>query len=309
MRQRWRNHRFTLLLLVFAVAFAACTTVSYKVTIGNYKDANTLVVENTRTIFKQANQVERNIYINRQIRNHLSIDMDDIHKAELFSQDQLAARMKALDTIDAYGTLLLKIVNSDAPQSIAETSGTVSKDVANLLGMMAKLKGDKDTAFKSAANPLANLVSQVVGLAMNYKIREALNKAAEAGYEPMKNLIALLSEDAYGAYKRKRAQLLQDQQYLLDAYDSELKKGQSLREDVLKKYAEQIKVELNNWEGSAEANPDLMFDAMTRAQVALLAYVRSNKTQKDTDDFSYAMAEYLARVKQVGASIKNLSQF
>jgi hypothetical protein len=191
MRQRWRNHRFTLLLLVLTVAFAACTTVSYKVPIGNYKEANTLVIENTRAIIKQANQVERKIYVDKQVRQHLRIDMDGIHDVELFSQDQLAARMKALDTIDAYGTLLLKIVNSDAPQSIAETSGTVSKDVTNLLGMMAKLQGKEDTAFKSAADPAANLVSQVVGLAMDLKIREALNKAVEAGYEPMKKLITL----------------------------------------------------------------------------------------------------------------------
>jgi hypothetical protein len=48
---------------------------------------------------------------------------------------------------------------------------------------------------------------------------------------------------------------------------------------------------------------------MAKAQLALVAYVRSDKTQKDTDDFTYAMTDYLARVKQVGASIKNLSQF
>jgi uncharacterized membrane protein len=152
MRRRWRDHRFTLLLLVLAIAFAGCTTVSYKVPIGNYKEANTLVIENTRTIINQANQVERNIYVDKQVRQHSTIDMDGIHDVELFSQDQLAARMKALDTIDAYGTLLLKIVNSDAPQSIAETSGTVSKDVTNLLGMMANLQGNNDTAFKSAAD-------------------------------------------------------------------------------------------------------------------------------------------------------------
>ena len=309
MRQKRRNHRFILLFLVFTVAFAACTTVSYKVPIGNYKEANTLVIENTRTIIKQANQVEREIYVDKQVRRHKTIDTKGIHTIELFSQDQLAARMKALDTIDAYGTLLLKIVNTDAPQSIAETSGTVSKDVTNLLGMIVKLQGREDTDFKSAADPLAKLVSQVVGLAMKEEIREALNKAVEAGYEPMKKLIALLSEEAYGAYKRKRAQLLQKQRYLLDGYDAELRKGTSLREEVLKKYAEQIKVELNKWEASAEANPDFMFDAMERAQVALLAYARSDKSQKDTDDFSYAMADYLARMKQVAASIKNLSQF
>ena len=309
MRQKRRNHRFILLLLVFIVAFTACTTVSYKVPIGNYKEANTLVIENTRTIIKQANQVEREIYVDKQVRQHKPIDIKGIHTVELFSQDQLAARMKALDTIDAYGTLLLKIVNADAPQSIAETSGTVSKDVTNLLGMMAKLQGREDTDFKSAADPLAKLVSQVVGLAMKEEIREALNKAVEAGYAPMKKLIALLSEEAYGAYKRKRAQLLQKQRYLLDGYDAELKKGTSLKEETLKKYAEQIKVELNKWEASAEANPDFMFDAMERAQVALLAYARSDKSQKDTDDFSYAMADYLARMKQVAASIKNLSPF
>jgi hypothetical protein len=309
MRQRWRYRRFILLLLVLTVAFAGCTTVSYKVPIGNYKEANTLVIENTRTIIKQANQVERKIYVDKQVRQHLRIDMDGIHNVELFSQDQLAARMKALDTIDAYGTLLLKIVNSDAPQSIAETSGTVSKDVTNLLGMMAKLQGKNDTAFKNAADPVAKIVSQVVGLAMDQKIQAALNKAVEAGYEPMNGLITLLNEETYGVYQRKRTQLLQKQKSLLEAYNAELQKGKSLNEDVLKKDAEQIKVALDNWEASAEANPDLMFDAMAKAQQALLAYTRSNKTQKDTDEFSYAMSDYLARVKQVGASIKNLSQF
>jgi hypothetical protein len=308
-RQKRRTYRFTLLFLVLAVALAGCATVSWKVPIGNYKEANTFVIENTRTIIKQANQVERAIYIDKQVHDHSRIDLEDIQHAEVFFQDQLAARMKALDTMDAYGTLLLEIVNSDVPKSIAENSGIVSQDASNLLGMMAALRDKEDAAFKSVADPAAKLVSQVAGLAMDRKIREALDKAVEAGYEPMNRLITLLGDETYGAYKRKRNQLLQEQRYLLKDYNLELKKGTSLKEDALKKYAEQIKTELNNWEESAEANPNLMFGAMTKAQVALLAYTRSDKTPKDADDFSYAMSDYLARVKQVGVSMKNLSQF
>ena len=310
MRQRWTYRFFTLLLLALAVAFSGCaTTASYKAPVGNYKEANTLVVDNTRAIITQANQVERDIYIDRQVRHHARIDMDGIHDAEVFSQDQLAARLQALDTIDAYGTLLLRIVNAEAPQTIAETSGTLAKDATNLLGMMAKLQGKSDVAFKNASDPAANLVSQVAGLAMEQKTQEALKAAVEAGYEPMRSLVAVLSEETYGAYKRKRAQLLQEQRYLLEDYDAELKKGASLSESTLKKNAEQIKAQLNTWEASAEANPDLLFAAMAKAQEALLAYVRSDKTLKDTDDFSSAMANYLARVKQVGASIKDLGKF
>ncbi len=298
-----------MLFVLAGLTLGGCTAVSYKVPVGNYREANTLVVENTKTVIRQANEVERRIYIDKQVRQHAEIDMDGIRKVELFSQDQLAARMKALDVIDAYGTLLLKIANMDAPASVAESAGTISKDVTNLLGMTAKLEGKKDAAFKNASEPVGSLVTQVVGFAMNRKTREALDKAVEEGYKPMASLVALLSEETYGLHKRKRAQLLQRQRYLLEDYDAELKKGASLKDDALKKYADQIKAELKNWEDSTEANPDLMFDAFTKAQVALLAYVRSEKGQKDTDDFSYAMAEYLARVKQVGVSMKSLSQF
>jgi hypothetical protein len=309
MRQKWRSYRFSLLLPVLAIVLAGCATGTYKVPIENYREANTLVTENARTIIKQANQVERAIYIDKQVRNHLRIDLEDIQHAEVFSQDQLAARMKALDTMDAYGTLLLEIVNSDVPTSIVENSGIVSQDATNLLKMMAALRGEDDTAFKDAADPAAKLVSQVAGLAMERKIREALDKAVEASYEPMNRLITLLGDETYGAYKRKRSQLLQEQRYLLKDYNLELKKGASLKEDALKKYAEQLKTELSNWEESDEADPKLMFDAMAKAQVALLAYARSDKTPGDAGAFSHAMTEYLARVKQVGVSMKKLSQF
>ena len=195
MRQKWRNHGLTALLLVLMVSFAGCTTVAYKVPIGNYKDANSLVIENTRMIIQQANQVERENYIDKQVIKHSEIRMSSVHEAELFTEDQLAARMKALDTIDAYGTLLLKIVNSDSPKSIAESSGTIAKDVDNLAGMIAKLQGANDAEFKNAADPLMKIVSQVVGYAMEQKIREALDKAIKSGYEPMNKLITALDRE------------------------------------------------------------------------------------------------------------------
>jgi hypothetical protein len=310
MKKRWIYRYFSLPLLALTLAFAGCaTSASYKAPLGSYKEANTLVVENTRTIITQANQVERDIYIDKQVRHHSAIDIDGLHDVEVFSQDQLAARLRALDIMDAYGTLLLRIVNAEAPQTITETSGTLAKDVTNLLGMMAKLQGTNNAAFKSASVPAANLVSQVAGLAMEQKMQEALKTAVETGYEPMQKLIALLSEETYGAYKRKRAQLLRAQRYLLEDYDAELKKGASLSESALKKNAEQIKSQLSYWEESAEANPDLLFAAMAKAQESLLAYVRSDKMPRDTDDFSSAMADYLARVKQVGSSIKDLGKF
>ena len=309
MRPRWTYRSLTLLLLVLTVAFAGCATPSSKAPLGDYTAANTLVVDNTRAIITQANQVERDIYIDRQVRHHAALDMDGLHEVELFSPDQLAARLKALCTIDAYGTLLLRIVNADAPQSIVETSGTLARDTTNLLGMMANLQGKDDTAFKSASAPAANIVSQVAGLAMDHKVQEALKTAVEAGDEPMRRLLTVLSEDTYAAYKRKRAQLLREQRYILNDYDAELKKGGSLKEEVLKKYAEPLKIQLNNWEESAAANPDLLFTAMGKAQAALLAYVRSDKTPRDAEDFSSAMADYLARVKQVGAAIKDLGKF
>ena len=309
MRPRWTYRSFSLLLLALTAAVAGCAIPSSKAPLGDYKAANTLVIDNTRAIITQANQVERDSYIDKQVRHHSRIDMDGVHDVELFSPDQLAARLKALDTIDAYGTLLLRIVNADAPQSIVETSGTLAKDTTNLLGMMSKLQGKDDTAFKSASGPAANLVSQVAGLAMDQKMQEALKTAVETGYEPMQKLIAVLSEDTCIAYTRKRAQLLREQRYILKDYDAELQKGDSLSEAALKKIAEQLKVQLNNWEESAAANPGLLFAAMARAQAALLSYVRSDKKPRDGDDFSSAMADYLAHVKQVGASIKDLGKF
>ena len=307
MRWRWRNHTLIPLLLVLSVAFAGCASVAaYKVPIGNYKEANSLVVEDTRTIIQQANQVERAMYIDRQVRNRSKINLEEVHGVELFSQDQLATRMKALDTIDTYGTLLLKIANSDAPKSISEAAGSVTKDAANLTGMIAKLKGQKDTAFKNAADPLAKLVSEVANLAIDKKIKEALNKAVEDGYGPISGLIENLDIETHVAFDGKQSLLIDELTDLKLAYNSELEKGKAAKEDALKKYADQIKANLNNLEQLQQANPSLLFNAMEKAQIALLAYARSGKTPKDTDEFTYAMEEYLSRVKQVGTYIKKL---
>ena len=87
-----------------------------------------------------------------------------------------------------------------------------------------------------------------------------------------------------------------------------MKTGKSLKEDTLKKDADQIRDKLNNLEQSLGANPKLLFNAMEKAQIALLDFARSDKNPKAVDDFTYAMEGYLASVKQVGASIKKLNQ-
>jgi hypothetical protein len=309
MRRKWEHRRYLiLLLLVIAVACGGCGTTDYKVPIGNYNEANSLVIDYARTMIEQANQVNRDIHIDRQVRHHEIIDLDGVREAELFSQDQLAARMKALDIMDSYGTLLLKIVNSDAPKTIAETSGAVAKDVTNLLGMIAKLQGEKDDAFKGAAGPVANIVSQVVDVAMKQKIRKALEKAVEEGSGPIIKLITVLDQETFLAYERKRLRLHRELESLLREYNAELQKGKSLNETVLQKYADQVKAKLTALEESEKANPERLFDAMSRAQVALLGYARSKKDQKDTSEFNDAMEDYLARVKLVGAYMKKLNE-
>ena len=299
----------SVLFLALAIGPAGCSTISYKVPIGNYNEANFLVIENTKTIIKKANQVERMIYVDRQVRGHSNIDISEIRRLELYSGDQLAARIRALDIMHAYGNLLLQIVNSDSPQNIADSSGMVSRDVANLLALTSKLNDERDTIFKTAAAPVADIVSQVVALGMSLKISDALNKAVETGYRPMDRLITLLGDEAYGCYKRKKAQLQQELITTLKNYNSELQKGDSLKEEALRRWADQIRTSLDNLEASDEANPKLMFDAAARSQVALLAYARSKKTQKNSDDFSKAMADYLSIVRQVASSIKNLNQY
>jgi hypothetical protein len=139
---------------------------------------------------------------------------------------------------------------------------------------------------------------------MQQKIKEAFDNAVNAGYGPMNQLIVVLSKETWGAWERKRAQLHQELRYLLEDYNAELKKGKKAKEETLQKYGDQIKTNLNNFEESDRGNPQLLFSAMETAQKALLAYARSDKTPKDTDEFTSAMEDYLSKVKQVGAYIK-----
>ncbi|MGA2403284.1 MAG: hypothetical protein ABSG91_16510 [Syntrophobacteraceae bacterium] len=305
-RYYWRSALLTLLLV--SIAAAGCSTVTaYKAPLTNYRDANTIVVESARTFITQANQVEREDYIDSQVRSHSEIDFLKMEQTQILTPDQIENRIKALESLSEYGTLLVKIANSDAPQDISDKAKNISTDLNNLAKAVNALHGGEDLPFKTTVDPAINIIGQVAKSAMEKKIQEALDKAVSSGYDPIMNLIDLVSNDASVAYQRQRSYLSAQRKYAWEDYNGEAEKGKDAKADVLKKDADQLKAVLVKWDELPQTNPEKLFGAMREAQRALLAYAGSRKTSKDVEDFTDAMTKYLERVKEVEAALKKLS--
>lgn len=298
-----------MLSLCLVLGLSACSTTAYKAPINQFNEASTVVVETSRAYINDVNKVERDKYVQDQIINRKQITLIDIQTKQLLTPDEIELRLKALSQLTQYSNLLVKIANSDAPESITQNAESLGKAIEKLNADVSKKLGRPENAnFKAAVGPVTTLIGEVARFAAERKIQQALDKAVREGEKPVKKLLEVLSTETSAAYERKRSYLSRMRTIAVDAYNTELGKGSNTNTDTLNKYADQIKAQLDKWDTFAAANPQEGIASMSEAHSSLVSYVNSHKTPKDLADFIAEMERFLERAKIVGKAVKELSE-
>jgi len=156
--------------------------------------------------------------------------------------------------------------------------------------------------------PVTAIIGEVVKLAAERKIQQALDTAVKSGDKPLKDLLDVLREETAAAYERKRNYLSRARTWAVDAYNEELQKGDRANRDALKQYAGQIKAQLDAWDAFAAAKPQEGLAALAEAQNALVVYAKSSKTPKSLGEFVSEMERFLTRAKAVRQAVRTLSE-
>lgn len=304
-----RRLRFQILLLGLwaALVLSGCSTAGYRAPVAQFNEAAAIVVDASRVYITQVNKVERDSYIDEQVAAGQPIALKEIQARTLLTPEEIALRLNALDELTRYGDLLLKLANSDAPDSIAARAEGLGKAVEQLsTDVYVRMGRPENAAFKSAVGPVTTIVSQVAQLAAERKVKEALDTAVKAGEKPVKHLLDVLSEETLAAYERRRNHLSRSRTWAVDAYNEETRKGDRANRDALTKYAAQIKSQLDEWDAFAAANPQDGLLAFAEAHKALVIYASSAKMPKDLNEFISEMERFLYRAKRVEQAIRRL---
>src|SRR4051794_38813040 len=106
-------------LIVIALCGSGCTQPSaFQAPVSKFRDASAVVIQSSKAYLLALNKIERDGYLNQQLEFRRQITRSELNNVQVFSDESIAVRLKALDQLSNYTELLYKIVNSDAPESI-----------------------------------------------------------------------------------------------------------------------------------------------------------------------------------------------
>ena len=285
------------------ILLTACGTTGYRSPISKFQDASSVVIASTRIYLTELNKVERDKYINEQVSRKAQIQLIQIEAVQVFSRDGLKARLDALDQLSTYGDLLAKLANNDAPERITVQAQGLGDALKNLSDTVNGLTGSENQNFKTAVDPVATLIGEVLNLIVQQKIKDALDKAIQAGDAPINRLLNVIRSDITVAYERKRNALSEMRVILVDEYNREVQKGDGADPEKLRVFAERIRTHENHWEVFVSANPGEALDAMAAAHTALVNYA---KKTIDLASLVDAMETFAARAQRIGKAIQEL---
>ena len=294
-------------LLIGAAFFSfACGPGGYVEPVTKFRDSSVVVIASTKVYLSELNKVERDQFILERASQRQPINLDELETVQVFSKEGLQARLDALDQLAAYGDLLLKLANSDAPEKIQAEATNLGDAVKTLSGTVAGFTGDSDKNFKAAVSPVAIIVGSIVSSIVQKKISEALNKAINDGEEPINRLLTAIRGDMQIAYERKHGFFSQTRVILVDDYRNALEKGAD--SEKLRTLADRIRAHEDKWEELGNANPADAIDAMKKAHTALIKYAKSSHKVTDLASLDDAMEAFAARAKEIGQAIQALRE-
>lgn len=293
-------------LLFFALLSGCASTVGYKTPISNFQHASSVVTESARVYILQVNKTQRDAYIDRQVSKAGQIRLAMIDSSQVISSEAIDVRLRALNQLSKYGSLLGQLANSDAPEKISSNAVDLAESLKKLNGTIQELSAKDGKQFQSVFAPASVIIGEVARLAKEKKIREALDEAINKGEEPVKRVIRLIRNDLEMAYQASRNAHSAIRKYSILAYDADRNKGHDMVR--LRERGEEIKSVMDVWEGLPGSNPREGFDALEAAHSALVDYAKSEKNRVDLATFSVQMEDFVARATRVGNAVRQLQQ-
>ena len=217
----------------------------YKDPISKFQTASAVVIKNAEAEYTLANKKERDAEIDKSIYLGEEIEPVIFFDEELIviKKDDLDARLDALTALKKYGDLLLKLVNSDAPNDAKNAVNSLDDAVLNLKDSLKKASPDQ--GFREKAGAFATIAGEVSKLVMEQKIKEALDKAILLSEKDVPLLIASLQKEmVVGFPNMQKGRLAEAIKAKIIAYNKELPADLEKR----KKAGEEIKNAGDAWE-------------------------------------------------------------
>lgn len=301
---RWARQGLAQLLILFALTGCA-TPAAYRDPIIKYQLASTVVIENARLEYAEANDRERAAFVDRAVQHRQRLDLSALQSKDLqvIGSKDIETRMIALNALSKHGELLLALASSDAPDRSRAAANSLGEAVANL---QESLSDAPSGEFREKASGFAAIAGEIVSLVMDRKISEALDRSILTSEQDVQALIGLIRGDMSVLYERRRAMLSAERVAAIDDYNAALKQSPPDRRE-LRDAADAVLRTEERWDQLAllqGADPSL--DAMNQAHAGLVSYARSSKQPQDFASLVETIEAFVARVSIIADGIKRI---
>ena len=190
------------------------------------------------------------------------------------------------------------------PNKAGDAANSLSNAISDLSSSLNQAK--ENDKFISTAKGFGAIASEVVKLALNAKISQALSKAIIASDNNVKVFMQLLREDM-AVYERRRNKLSEARKFATREYNTELKSGSSL--EKLQKSALEIKKAEDNWNSlPSSLGAESSLDTMAQAHQKLVEYAKSSKTPQDLAELIDATDAFVTEANVIADAIKTIKE-
>jgi hypothetical protein len=156
-----------LLLTTALLLGTGCASKHYRTPITGFQTASSQVIIASKSYYELANKIERDHVIDDQLATSEPIRPEELDKAsKTFPPEDIAVRLDALGVLGDYGTLLLQLATSNAPQDVTTQVAALNTSVGALSDRLTKLCTDcseNNNKFKSAFGAVATVLKSVTG--------------------------------------------------------------------------------------------------------------------------------------------------
>lgn len=306
------NHMVTMyknFVVVFfssSVLLAGCATpASYTKPITKFQEASTAVIEDARAEYITSNQRELEAFIDKNYFNRQPITLKDLNSSSVYllNNDDLVARLQALDVLTKHASLLLALSSSNAPEK-AKTAATELDE--SVISLKQSLGGNVSDNFKTGATLLTDGIGELTLLITENKINKALDRSIILSENEVQNIIKLLKKDMDIIYQRKKTIVSNYRVNSVRDYNNQLVSGKN-DADKLNELANNIKKSESEWNKlSLSLSIQSNFETMSQAYKELVDYAKSSKTPQDISDLNDAIDVYVARAKLIKDNLNYL---
>lgn len=310
-----RRSRLVQLAAILSLAFLICFPIGcgpedYQKPLQQFQDSSTVVINTARAFLNNENTIEQDSTIDDVVFQRKPLNLPEIKKIEIISQQEIEIRTKALDALAEYTSNLAQLAQGKAGSAVGDQTKKVSDSLKTLAGDAKKLPATKSTfldnpKFSGIASAAASAIGDVAQLMVEHKARREIEQSIESNDAAVTALIQQISDDATGSYLRQQAQL--------GAYGVQLSRDYQIeigRENadpiLLLGFAKTVKDYRLQESQLASANPAPAIEKMKKAHSALVAYVKSSKDPKTFAELKKAVQDFVSAAQPLGQAVQSL---